>query len=88
MRFDSAGVQGSPSPLPSTRAQDKSSPVPGKTCVDYLRGRVGNSAYFLCHPAFFPLLLCLSAPGQGAQLPLGGKEIEIPSCLGSVRAPG
>lgn len=64
----------------------ESSPVPGKICVDYLRGRGGHSASSLCHPAFFPLPLSLCATGQGAQLPPGGKEIEIPSCLGSVRA--
>lgn len=66
----------------------ESSPVPGKICVDYLQGRGGNSVSFLCHPASFPLPLSLSATGQGAQLPPGGKENEIPSCLGNIHAWG
>lgn len=53
MRFDSAGVQGSPSPLPSTRAQDKSSPVPGKTCVTTCGGGLGIQPIFFVTQHFF-----------------------------------
>lgn len=76
MRFDSAGVQGSPSPLPSTRAQDKSSPVPGKTCVTTCGGGLGIQPIFFVTQHFFHYFCACLPQGKVPSCPWGGKKLK------------